>query len=159
MIYLITWFLAGCQLHPRTKRINAEMPLPSFTLISLDSSRLTTSSQIGEGAPIIFMYFSPDCEHCQRMTKLLTRRLNGHGAVRLYMVTNESVEETKRFVVTFHLDTLSNVLVARDYNFSFFDSFLPSSVPFFAICDQQKKLKKIYEGEVDINSIMICVNQ
>lgn len=149
----------GCQLPPTNKHLQALTPLPSFTLLSLDSSTLTNSTHLGRGGPIIFMYFSPDCEHCQRMTSLILHQLNNFCNSKIYMVTSEPTDETKKFVLAFHLNGLSNVLVMKDYHYSFFDAFLPHEIPFFAIYDSQQKLRRIYEGEVEMSALLRFCNK
>ncbi len=58
--------LFGCE--PSKKK------LPDFKLLLLDSVATLSTGEIPSGNPVVLLFISPNCEHCQKETeKLLTK--------------------------------------------------------------------------------------
>jgi glutaredoxin len=157
---IMTILLAtGCSLKNSQNKLSALTTLPSFKILSLDSSLCLNTNNIQAGKNMVFLYFSPDCEHCQQQTKEILKHHDNFKNSSIYMITNESIEETKMFSRAFRLDTVPNIFVGKDYNYSFYRAFLPPSTPFLAIYGRKKQLKRIYSGETDIHSIIKIIGE
>jgi peroxiredoxin len=128
--------------------------LPFFKIISLDSSKCINTADLHTGKPILFMYFGPNCEVCQQETKELIKHLDALQNIDIYMISNESTESSKRFSQFFRLDTIQNIFIGSDYDYTFFNIYSPNSIPFLAIYDSKKNLKKLYREKVPITSII-----
>jgi len=126
-------------------------------MISLDSAQCINTANLPSGKPTIFIYFSPDCEHCQQEAKMLLAHQKELHFLDIYMVTNGALDEARKFYKVFRLDTVQNIFVVKDYEYSFYKVYLPPTTPFIAIYDGEKKLRKIYREEVTINSIINSV--
>jgi hypothetical protein len=136
------------------KRILAIKTLPSFKMTSLVDGSCINSNQIPSGKPIVFFYYDPECDHCKLEAAMLGRHLDELKAASIYMVTQrDSVAEIRQFASACQLDRRVNISFVRDSNYSFFGLFLPSALPFMAIYDREKKLRRIFIGEVDVPSI------
>jgi hypothetical protein len=72
-------------------------------------------------------------------------------------VTNGDDELLKRFGKFYHLDSMRNVVIGRDYEYSFYRAYLPPAVPFMAIYNEKRNLVKIYKGEIDFRSVVAAV--
>jgi len=150
--------LAGCHFRTDRKKLAAIMQLPSFKIVSIDSCKCVSTVFIPEGRSSIFVYFDPDCEHCQQETKTLLAHVGQLPRTNLYFVTNGDDEELRRFNKFYGVDTNKNVRIGRDFEYSFYRTYLPPGVPFMAIYNEKRQLIKIYNGETNINSIISAIH-
>lgn len=147
-------FLSACHFRSDQQYLAKISRLPAFQIISIDSCHFIDTKSLQSGAPMIFLYFDPDCEHCQKETKTIISHKEYLQGVRIFLVTNADEMSVKTFCKELRPDTVANVMVGKDYQYSFYRSFLPSTVPFMAIYNKRKKLAKLYIGETNINSVI-----
>jgi len=136
------------------KSMKGIQQLPKFTVLSLDSSHMLRSKDIPDGRPIVLFLFDPTCSHCQKVTAAILSHRGDLREVRLYFLSNADPKEIDSFSRHNNLGDLSNAFVGRDYQYSFFNAFLPSTIPYMAIYDGKKDLAKVFNGEADIESII-----
>lgn len=156
---MIAFVLSGCHTSSGNEKLSAIEKLPAFKMLSIDSTQCINTAFIAPGNTSIFFYFSPDCEHCQKETRELLEHEIEFRETNIYMVTNESIQEAKKFCQAFRLDTAKNIFIGMDYDYSFYRAFLPPTIPFIAIYDKKKKLRKVYQGETNINSIITAIQE
>jgi hypothetical protein len=128
--------------------------LPHFALLSLDSSHILRSEDIPVGRPSVFFYFDPNCEHCQKETEGILQHRRELQNVQFYFLSTATIREIDSFYRYYHLDQQPNVFVGTDYQYSFFNAFLPSTIPYMAIYDKRRALARVCKGEADIDSII-----
>ena|SRR5258706_10578354 len=151
-IILLTCNL-GCQNSPTATIIS----LPSFNVLLLDSNSILNSKQIPSGNPIVFIYFNTDCSHCQEETKTLLQHIDSLKNVQFYFLTGMSLDELKHYNDLYHLNNYKNIVVGKDYEFSFAKVFKPQTVPYMAIYNSEKHLVRIFKGETEMNSIFEAI--
>ena len=127
--------------------------IPSFNLLLLDSTTVFNTNQIALGRPILFLYFSPDCEHCQVQTKSLLKNIRLLNNMQIYFFSPMPLSELKTFCNIYHLSNYKNIVVAKDLDYAFYRYYNARSFPCIAIYDKQKKLVKLYREEVNANQI------
>jgi len=154
IIYTIFALLIGCYPKPGKDLLTNISTLPSFRIISLDSSKCVNTDDIPTGKPILFMYFSPDCDICQQETEDIIQHLDELEHTDIYMIANESAEASRNFCQTFCLDTVKNIFIGTDYDYSFFKVYSPRGIPFLAIYDSNRNLKKIYREKTPASFIV-----
>lgn len=149
--------MSNCHhLDEKTMRIES---LPFFRISSEDSSVSLCTDQIYKGSPLVFIYFSTDCEHCQKQLKVITESFDKLGKARFFFITNDSFDELKTFCKTNSLKTSGRLFIGKDYDYSFYRRFLPPSVPFIAVYNRQKRLVRIYREGVGIQSLISSVQE
>jgi len=158
-IYIIAISLLSCKSHLAEKKSPIVGHIPAFKLISGDSTRFLNSADLPSGHPTLLMYFSPSCDHCQRQVKSILSHLQQISDVQIYLVTDDSFKEIKAFSEELRLDTAENIMVTKDLSYSFFAAYKPTDVPYIAIYDAKKQLKKIYSGETEIDFIINTVRE
>ena len=159
ILWLAQVFLSGCHNNTTNKALEAIKEVPSFKIISIDSSQILDSKEIPQGRPLIFVYFDPDCAHCNKETEAIMAHFTSLRRTRLYFLTNGDQIQTKEFYKRYRFDTTVNISLWRDYNYSFFGKFLPPGVPYIVVYDSERKLLKLYNGETDINEICAILKQ
>jgi len=128
-----------------------------FKMVSLDSSEYISSHEIPSNHPIIFIYFSPDCEHCQNEVKWILKDSEKLIKSNIYLVANEPFSELRKFYVNNNLEKERNIRVVKDYEYSFYRKFLPATTPFIAIYNTKKELIKLYTGETSVKSLIYSI--
>lgn len=146
--------MTACHDPRENKALKGIQVLPHFAILAMDSSRVLSTEQIPTGQPCVFFYFDPNCEHCQKETREIMQNQQEFRSVRFYFLSSAGLKEINNFYNTFHLDSLANSFVGADYQYTFFNAFLPSSVPYIAIYNNRKILTKMYNGEADIASLI-----
>jgi len=132
--------------------------LPSFDMLLLDSITHLNAKQIPDGKPIVMMYFRPDCPHCRAETKSLVGNIELLKGIHIYFISGSTIDDIKTFNAQYHLTQYSNITIGKDYEHSFLNIFDPGSIPYMAIYDSNKKLVKIYKGEVSITSLLTATH-
>lgn len=115
--------------------------------IRLTNGQQFSASQLAAG-PVVLIYFSPDCEHCQDFTKDLVKNYNVVANKQVVMVTFQSMEMLKPFVKQYSLATYPNFKVGTEGTSYVVQRYYGiRSFPYIAIYDKTGKLVKVYEGE------------
>ncbi len=133
--------------------------IPAFNLLLADSSTLLNTGSIPSGKPIVMLYFSPDCEHCQAETEGLLKYMDALKDVRFYFVTTDPFDRLKVFNEYFRMDRHPNITLGRDYAFFMPKYFEINQPPYMLIYNKYKKLEIIFDGEVKVNEIIAEINK
>jgi len=104
--------------------------------------------------PIIIIYFSPDCEECQKMTEGLLKMMNDFKKASIAMVTYMPIEKVKPFVARYSLNMYPNMYVGTEgssfivryyYNITTF--------PFIALFNKNGDLVKSYYKNENLDDL------
>ncbi|MHA4739989.1 TlpA family protein disulfide reductase [Dyadobacter sp. MSC1_007] len=115
--------------------------------IRLTNGQQYTSSQLAAG-PVVLIYFSPDCDHCQDFTKDLLKNYNVVANKQVVMVTFQSMEMLKPFVSQYSLGTYPNFKVGTEGTSYLVQRYYQiRSFPYIAIYDKKGNLVRTFEGE------------
>lgn len=129
--------------------------LPAFNIKLPDNATIFNTYNIPAGKPTILMLFLPDCKHCVKATKELIRGMDSLQDIQFYLAT--PVHDTAliiKYCTEFQLEKYKNIkVVGRDYEFFFHDFYGVMSVPDFALYDKNKKLVRLFEGEVTVSEL------
>ena len=61
--------------------------MPSFTTYKAPDSTAFTKQDVRKGKPVLLMIFSPDCGHCQNVTKEIIKNINHFKKAQIIMIT------------------------------------------------------------------------
>ncbi|TLV03173.1 TlpA family protein disulfide reductase [Dyadobacter luticola] len=113
----------------------------------LTNGQLYNYSQLAAG-PVVLIYFSPDCEHCQAFTKDLVKNYSVVANKQVVMVTFQAMDMLKPFVTQYGLNTYSNFKVGTEGTSYVVQKYYQiRSFPYIAIYDKKGNLVKTFEGE------------
>jgi len=158
IVSILLFSLLSCHSKWSDSQIAAYSKLPSFDVLLEDSLTHFNTQQIPQGKYSLLIYFSPDCEHCRAQAESLLANIKALKDVQIYFLTAAPISELRSFSQTYHLDRHKNIMVAIDYQFSFFRIFKVTSFPYIAIYDNNRQLVKLYKGETDIHRIFTALN-
>ena len=125
-----------------------EYPDLVFALVGGDS--VSTRTLKGNN---IFIFFQPDCRHCQLEAINIEQRLEQFKDYDLYFVSSSSLEAIQAFAESFDLDDLENVKFAWASTQSVLDHYGPIQTPSVYIYSDGK-LKKSFNGQTEIENII-----
>lgn len=136
----------------------AKPQMPVLRLLLVDSSQFGTI-HIPEGKPSVLIFFSPDCDHCQRETKSIVENIDSLRDVNLLFITIDPFDRMKLFNEVYQLHRYSNIKVGRDYPFLFPYNFKNAQPPCNVIYDRHKRLEVILPRETNAHEILYFLNK
>lgn len=121
------------------------MKLPQFSVLQTDSTWLT-AQQLPQKKPVVIVYFSPDCGHCQMTAKEWVKDMDKLKNVEIIWTSYHTPQQIKDFADTYGLSHYNNIIFARDVNYFFVPFYKIPSTPFMAVYDKKGNFLKAYEG-------------
>src|SRR3569833_3710476 len=133
LIYISCILLSGCHQSEYKHKFARILTLPTFRILSADSSVCVNTSFFPNGQSRMFIYFGTDCEHCQAQISTLLDNIGKFKNTKIYLITEDSFDDIKKFSDRNKLEGRNDIFVGKDFNFSFYSLFVPPAVPFIAI--------------------------
>lgn len=126
--------------------------VPPFRLLQADSTTLT-KDQLKKG-PVLLMFFSPGCDHCQHQMQDMMKKIDEFKHTQLVLATYEKFEDMVEFISYFELSKYPNIKVGRDEKFFLPPFFHIQSLPFLALYDKKGDLVKTWQGNVPADTLI-----
>ncbi len=127
--------------------------IPKFTVFKAPDSTSFSREDLHKNKPVIFMIFSPDCEHCQHETEKLLASINEFKNTQILMITYLPYNEMMEFYKKYRIADYPEIIMARDTQFFFPVFFKVRNLPSIFVYDKKGNFKKNFEGSVKIDSI------
>lgn len=127
--------------------------VPPFQLLKSDSGSLTKNA-LKKNQPVILMYFSPECDHCQHQVEDMLARMSDLKRIQIVLATNRSLAELAGFEEKYKLKTFKNVYTGRDTKYFLQPFYKIRNLPYLALYDKKGKLITTFEGNVTIDKIL-----
>jgi thiol-disulfide isomerase/thioredoxin len=126
--------------------------LPFFKIMQTDSS-LFYKSDLKKRTSTVIVYFSPDCEHCQKFTELLTKKIDEFKKTQFVMVSPFPMTKIKEFYDQYHIKDYSSIIMGHDALYFFGTYFHARFIPFVAAYDKKGNLIRGWEGGITIDEL------
>ncbi|PZP44402.1 MAG: hypothetical protein DI598_14565, partial [Pseudopedobacter saltans] len=118
--------------------------IPSFNILQTDSSWFRTQD-LPKGQPTVFIYFNPDCGHCQETAKKIGEEMNSFKQVTFVWATYLSpMEEIEAFKKEYKLSGYPNVHFGKDPQYFIPAYFRVEQTPFVALYDGNQQFVKAW---------------
>jgi thiol-disulfide isomerase/thioredoxin len=127
--------------------------IPSFTVYKAPDSTAFTKDNLEKKKEVVFMIFSPDCEHCQHETEALLKEIDKFKNTQIVMITYLPYDEMITFYKNYKIANYPQITMARDTKFFFPVFFKIRNLPSIFVYDKKGNFKKNFEGSVKIDSI------
>jgi protein-disulfide isomerase len=122
--------------------------IPVFKILTQDSV-YANNSILQNGKPVVFIYFSPDCSHCQRMMYELKPYMKDFAKTQVVMVTfiqPAYLKLLKEFRRDFSLNSYPNWVTGTEYpDYKLQRYYQVATTPFIAVYDKKGKLVKYFD--------------
>ena len=128
--------------------------IPEFTVFTAPDSTAFSRDNLHKKKNTIFIIFSPDCEHCQRETQMLTQNISKFKNTQFVMITYLPYDEMKKFYQIYKIADYPQITMARDTKFFFPLFFKVTNLPSIFVYDKKGNFKKAFEGDVKPETIL-----
>jgi len=157
LLFIGSSFKLYAQNDSSNNNVNFFLTIPAFKLLSVPDSLEFTNQYLKKNSPVVILFFSPDCDHCQIETKELLAYKQELKHIQILMVSNAPYPEIKDFYETYDLSSMSNIKVARDINLKLGLVYKIRTYPSLFVYDQKGNLAKAFVGNIGVPAILEAV--
>lgn len=130
---------------------------PKYTFLTTDKNTFKTDTI--KAKSIIIIFYSPDCTFCEHEGADLSRNSKDFIDSKILFVTMESADSARAFSMRFGLDTIPNFYSLTDTSYQSILAFGVKTIPTTIIYGSDKRLIKIFEGEVNAKKILKTIRE
>jgi thiol-disulfide isomerase/thioredoxin len=128
--------------------INNIQQIPAFNIVRVPDSTGFSSRQLIKQAPLVLVFFNPDCDHCQQQVKELLAHKSELKRLQIVMVSALPYSLIKTFYENYQVASMPNVIMGQDENFVLGGIYKPARYPSLYIYDAGGSLAKVFAGNV-----------
>ncbi len=137
--------------------VNKFLTLPAFKIFIVPDSTAFTNENINKNHPFVFMFFNPDCDHCQNETKELLAYKEELKGIEILMVSSVSYPEIKKFYEEYGLSSMHNIKLGQDVNYRLGSIYKLRTYPSIFVYDHTGTLLKAFVGKIGVPAILNAV--
>jgi peroxiredoxin len=128
-------------------QIPAQM-LPEFQFYKPDQSTFT-DRDLPQNKMVFFIFFDPDCEHCQTAVKNIDKDYPSFKKVTICLISTDGFDKINRFISIYgsHLKGHNNVIILQDKHDQFLEKFKPYKYPSMFLYSTDRKLIDYEDNE------------
>ena len=130
---------------------------PVFKLYKAPDSTAYSSEQLNKNKPFVLMFFSPDCDHCQKETKELLAYKEELKDLQIVMASPAAFKEIKSFYEDYNIASMSNITMGQDLNYALGSKYQLRTYPSVFVYDAKGVLAKAFIGNVAVPAILDAV--
>lgn len=128
--------------------------IPPFRIV-LGNGKFFKAEQLPMGMPIIIVYFSPECDHCEVFTRELIKNQNTLKNVSIAMITYLPLENVNRFIKKFSLQRFCNIYVGTEGNSFFVRNYYEiTDMPFAGFYTKNGDFVKSYSKDINFSDLV-----
>lgn len=152
---LLFWVLCHESIaQPDTTAMFKRFPtVPPITLLKSDST-LITKDQLKKNQPVLIMFFSPECNHCQKQMEDILARMDDLKKVQIVLATYRPMEELVSFQDKYKLANYANIQSGRDTKYFIQPFYKVKNLPYLALYNKKGNLITTYEGNVSVDKLV-----
>ncbi len=146
------------------QQVAAQTPaktIPDFTFFTMGTNHPFTQNDLAKSKPIFFLFFDPDCEHCQKAVQQISKQYQSFKKTAVYLVSMEDHNKIVKFMDTFGKDLKNqpNLLVLEDKNIQFLARFKPVRYPSMFLYSPEKKLVDYEDNPESVFRLVNAIKQ
>lgn len=128
--------------------------LPPFQMVQANG-QLFKAQQLPMGKPILLVYFSPGCDHCEKLVRQMRQQQAQLARLSVVLITYWPVKDVATFVKQFSLQQYANFYVGTEGNTFFVRNYYQlEQLPFMALFTKNGDLVKQYHSEHGWNDLL-----
>lgn len=124
--------------------------IPEFTVYTAPDSTAFTKSDLHKNRPTVIMVFSPECGHCQNVTKEIVDNIQHFKNAQILMVTWLPYSEMLNFYHTFHIAEYPQITMAWDRKDFFLPYYHVQMYPGVEVYNKKGKYVRSFNGEINV---------
>ncbi|OCX51242.1 hypothetical protein BEL04_18830 [Mucilaginibacter sp. PPCGB 2223] len=127
--------------------------IPPYKILTKDSA-FVTPANLKKGKPVMIVYFSPDCTHCQHFTEELKSRMDAEKKkgtsifrnTQIVMITFTAVLNMKLFYIDYELAKYPNIIMGTEgTTYTVLRYYSVKTTPYIAVYGKNGKLVQGFE--------------
>ena len=132
--------------------------LPPFKMMQA-SGRIFKAQNLPMGKPILIVYFSPECDHCEKMLKEFFKQAVNFQKASVAFITYLPVDKVVKFEKDYNLAKYPNMYSGTEGSTFFVRNYYKiMDVPFVALYTKNGDFVTSYEKEVDLKVLSEKLN-
>ena len=158
LISYLVLFLAGLLIGSEVS--GQSNKIPPFQMMQADG-KVFKAQYLPLGKPIVIVYFSPDCEECQKLTKELLEQIEELKNVSIAMITYQSVEMVVQYVAKNNLGKYPNIYVGTEGSSLFVRNYYDIMLfPFMTLYNKNGDLIAKYTSkQVNVDDLLVRIKK
>ena len=134
--------------------------IPQFQFFRLNSSSFT-DKDLPSGKLIFFIFFDPDCDHCQHAIKIIGDQYPAFKKTAMFLVSIDDQNKINSFMNTYgkKLKSQKNVTLLQDKSQQFMTKFNPVRYPSMFLYSADKKLIDYEDNPESVFRIVNAINK
>ena len=155
IVLTITFFLAASgRAQTDTSVLYLRFPtVPPFSITRVtDSTKFTKNDLLKKKATIIII-FSPDCEHCQKVTRELVANIKLFKKAQIIMASPLEHKYLKKFYKEYNIASCPNIIMGRDPGYFFGSFYRLRFFPGIFLYDKKGNFVKAFDGNIPVEKI------
>jgi thioredoxin-related protein len=145
--------LSGQMIYSKPEKV------PPFRMVRTDRT-IFKAEDLPFGKAIMIVYFSPDCEECQKLTHELISRIDEFRNASIAMITYQAIENVESYEVKNNLGRFDNIYAGTEGSTLFVRNYYNVvKFPFLALYTSRGDLVKKYTAnEIDLDDVKTKLN-
>lgn len=127
--------------------------IPHFTVLQTDST-YTNDEKIPDNKPVVIIYFSPTCGHCQITADEFSKKMQDMKDIYFVWVSYYPLPEIKDFAKKFNLQQFNNITIGRDENYAIPSYYRVKFTPFMAVYNKEHHLIQTYGQGTEADTLI-----
>lgn len=157
LLFIMVSHIGYSQAYDTTAPYKKDKHIPAFQILQTDSTWFK-STKLPKNKPVVIVYFSPECSHCQIEAEKIASHMEELKNAFFVMVSYHTPAEIKAFAEKYKLAGFSNVVFGRDTAYFLPSFFRVKFTPFIAVYNKKGELTKTYEMGVEAEELVKVVN-
>jgi len=163
LLILITLIIAaGCSRAQEKQGTQNIDNIPPFKILKQDSTWFS-AADLKKNRPVVIIYFSPDCSHCQHFMYELKPKMKQLGNAQIVMVTfmePSMLRMVKGFYRDFDLAKYPNITVGTEgHTYLVQRYYSVKTTPYTAVYDHKGKLVKAFANAPTVDELITAVKK
>jgi thiol-disulfide isomerase/thioredoxin len=127
--------------------------IPAFTVLKTDST-YANDKMIPKDKPVVIVYFSPTCGHCQITADEFSKKMADMKDFYFVWVSYYALPEIKEFAKKFNLQQFNNIIIGRDENYTIPSYFRVKFTPFMAVYNKEHHLIQTFQQGTEADNLI-----
>lgn len=133
--------------------------IPSYKILDADSV-YRTPANLKKNQPVMIIYFSPDCGHCQQLMYEIKGQMKDFKNIQVVMISPVDYKLIKGFYRDFGVSAYPNFTVGTEgRTYEVLQYYNVKMTPYIAIYNHQHKLLKAYEKAPKLKELAAMVKK
>lgn len=128
--------------------------IPPFKMLQTNG-KFFSATDLRDFRPVVIIYFSPDCDHCQVLMKEVFKNISVFKNAEVVMISFRRLEDLKPFEKLYKTATYPNIKVGTEGNTFYLQKlFRIENTPFTAMYNSQHRLVSYSKFETPAKEIL-----